>query len=86
MKIELKTLTLENFKGINKFKFRPKFKTTTIRGANATGKTTLIDAFLWLLFNKDSQGKADFALKTLKDGQEIPNLEHSVEMELEIED
>ena len=79
MQITLTQLTLENFKGINKFKFRPRFKTTTIRGANAAGKTTIMDAFLWLLFGKDSEGKADFALKTLKAGREIPNLEHSVE-------
>ncbi|MCK4240853.1 MAG: AAA family ATPase [Candidatus Atribacteria bacterium] len=78
MRIELKTLNLENFKGIKKFTFAPGDK-CLIRGANATGKTTLMDAFLWLLFGKDSQGKADFAMKTLRAGQEIPNLEHSVE-------
>ena len=78
MKIKLIELALSNFKGIKKFTLTPKDK-CQIRGANAAGKTTLMDAFLWLLFGKDSQGKADFAIKTLKGGEEIPNLEHSVE-------
>jgi len=85
MKIALVKLTLSNFKGIRDFTLEPDGN-CLIKGANATGKTSLMDAFLWLLFNKDSQGKADFALKTLKEGQEIPNIEHSVEMELEIKD
>jgi len=78
MEIKLTRLTLENFKGIKDFILWPEDR-CVIRGQNASGKTTLMDAFLWLLFNKDSQGKADFALKTLKDGQEIPNIEHTVE-------
>jgi len=85
MEIKLTKLTLENFKGIKRFTLEPG-DACIVQGQNASGKTTLMDAFLWLLFGKDSQGKADFALKTLKDGQEIPNLDHSVEMELEIED
>jgi len=84
MIIKLKTLNLENFKGIKKFTLAPRDK-CQIRGANATGKTTLMDAFLWLLFGKDSQGKADFAIKTLKDGKEIPNLEHTVEVVFDID-
>uniref|UniRef100_A0A6M3ISV7 Putative ATPase domain containing protein n=1 Tax=viral metagenome TaxID=1070528 RepID=A0A6M3ISV7_9ZZZZ len=87
MEIKLKRLTLENFKGVKQFTLEPKGKDATIRGDNGTGKSTLMDAFLWLLFNKDSQGKADFAIKTLdRDGQEIHNLCHAVEVELEIGD
>ncbi|MBU0978023.1 MAG: AAA family ATPase, partial [Nanoarchaeota archaeon] len=84
MEIKLKSLRLENFKGIRKFTLEPGGK-CLIRGANGSGKTTLMDAFLWLLFNKDSEGKADFAIKTLKNGQEIPNLEHSVEGAFDID-
>jgi len=84
MEIKLKSLRLENFKGIRKFTLEPGGK-CLIRGANGSGKTTLMDAFLWLLFNKDSEGKADFAIKTLKNGQEIPNLEHSVEEVFDID-
>jgi len=84
MKISLVGLTLENFKGVRSFSLHPGNK-CLINGANASGKTTLMDSFLWLLFGKDSQGKADFAIKTLKDGQEIPFIEHSVQSELDID-
>ncbi|TWK09555.1 hypothetical protein CHCC20441_2423 [Bacillus licheniformis] len=48
-------------------------------GDNATGKTTLFDAFIWLLFDKDSQYKQDFAIKTLtKENESISGLNHTV--------
>ncbi|MDA6131042.1 ATP-binding protein, partial [Escherichia coli] len=50
-----------------------------VYGDNATGKTTLFDAFIWLLFDKDSQNKKEFSIKTLRSGKEIHNLEHEVE-------
>uniref|UniRef100_A0A6M3K589 Putative ATPase domain containing protein n=1 Tax=viral metagenome TaxID=1070528 RepID=A0A6M3K589_9ZZZZ len=87
MEIKLMKLTLENFQGVAGFAFEPQGKNATIRGVNGSGKTTIFSAFNYLLFNKDSQGKADFAIKTLdRDGQEIHNLCHAVEVELEIED
>jgi len=47
-------LTLHNFKGIRFFNLNTNGQDTNIYGDNATGKTTLADAFMWLLFNKDS--------------------------------
>jgi len=86
MQIKLNKLTLENFKGIQSFTLEADGRNCMIQGVNAAGKTTLMDAFLWLLFGKDSQGKTDFAIKTLdKHGQELHNLNHSVEAELDIE-
>lgn len=84
MVIILVRLTLENFKGLRSFSLKPGNK-CLIKGANASGKTTFMDSFLWLLFGKDSQGKADFAIKTLKNGQEVPYIDHSVEAELDID-
>ncbi|MEG1871221.1 MAG: ATP-binding protein, partial [Peptostreptococcaceae bacterium] len=57
MKLLLKALELRNFKGIKQFKMM--FDSTEVRvyGANGTGKTTLVDAFMWLLFDKDSQDR-----------------------------
>lgn len=77
--ITLQKLSLLNFKGIrNKtLEFQGN---TFIYGDNATGKSTLFDAFTWLLFGKDSTDRTDFELKTLdKYNQVIPKIEHEVE-------
>ncbi len=82
MNIILKKLTLENFKGIKNKTIEFNEHNTSISGDNATGKTTIFDAYSWLLWNKDSQNKADFNIKTIgDDGEYIRNLEHTVEGE-----
>lgn len=86
--IRIKQLQINNFKGIKALKLD--FGTTgnnTIFGANGTGKTTVFDAFMWLLFNKDSQGRSDFEVKQLdQDNNIIHNQEVEVFAELLIED
>lgn len=63
-KIKLISLYLKNFKGIKEL--NTNFSDlTNIRGENATGKTTVLDGFTWLLFDKDSQDRKDFEIKTL---------------------
>lgn len=77
--IVLKHLSLTNFKGIRDLKIDFTDGINEIKGANATGKTSLFDAFVWLLFGKDSQGRKDFGVKTLDaDGKEIHRIEHNV--------
>jgi DNA repair exonuclease SbcCD ATPase subunit len=79
-KLILNKLTLKNFKGIKDFTFEPGGKDASIFGQNASGKTTLIDGFTFLLFGKDSKGKSDFQIKPVTDaGDEIHNLETEVE-------
>ena len=78
--MKLLKLKLKNFKGIKSLELVANGEDLRIFGDNATGKTTIYDAFLWLLFDKDSQNKADFAIKTLdKDGNVIHKLDHEVE-------
>jgi DNA repair exonuclease SbcCD ATPase subunit len=85
--IRIKELRINNFKGIKALKLD--FGTqgnSTIFGANSTGKTTIFDAFIWLLFNKDSQGRSDFEVKQLdQDNNIIHNLEVEVFAELLID-
>ncbi len=83
--LHINRLTLTNFKGVKKFSIEMNGSNAMVYGDNATGKTSLFDAFLWLLFDKDSQNKKDFEIKTLKDGKVIPMLDHEVECELTID-
>ena len=79
--IKLKSLSLLNFKGIRELTLNFSDAETLIAGENGTGKTTVCDAFSWLLFGKDSKGKSDsnFNIKTLdEDGKPILRLEHYV--------
>lgn len=87
MEIRLQKLILTNFKGIKSLTLGLNGRNASIYGANATGKTTIYDAFLWLLFDKDSQNKSTFSIKTLDaDGEPLHGLDHEVEAVLRIED
>lgn len=78
MKITIKSIHIENFKGINMLDVNFSVK-TKISGQNAVGKTTIFDAFTWLLFNKNSAGEEKFNVRPLdKDGNRIDNVEIKV--------
>ncbi len=86
MDIRINQMILQNFKGIKSLEINADGESLSIYGDNATGKTTVFDAFTWLLFNKDSLGRSDFGIKTQDEfGNPIHNLEHSVECELAID-
>lgn len=83
--VRIKSLSLLNFKGIRKLQINDLQKVTNIYGDNATGKTTVFDAFTWLLFGKDSADRTAFEIKTLDlCNQPIPKLDHEVSAILEI--
>lgn len=78
MKITLKKLSLINFKGVKRHDVDFS-EITNIYGDNATGKTTIFDAFTWLFWGKDSSDKKDFNVKTIKsDGSTVERVEHEV--------
>lgn len=86
MEIKLIKLVLDNFKGAKHFELNAEGKDIVVKGENNTGKTTIADAFYWLLFNKDSKGATKFSIKTLDSaGEEINNLKHSVYAVLDID-
>lgn len=77
--IKLKNIRIQNFKGC-KERMVEFGDNTRISGANATGKTTMFDAFTWLLFNKDSLGASQFDIRPKdSEGKMIDNVEISVE-------
>lgn len=68
--ILLKSLDIENFKGIRELHidFR---RTTNILGENATGKTSIFDAFTWVMFDKDSKNRSVFEIKPLDNSNKV---------------
>lgn len=75
--MKLTKLELLNFKGLKAFTINFNGD-VIIRGDNATGKTTVFDSVCWLLFGKDSLGRADFEIKTIEAGLPIPKVNHEV--------
>lgn len=85
MKLKIRSLHMENFKGIKSLDVNFSNK-TSIKGQNATGKTTIFDAFTWLLFNKNSAGEEKFNVRPLdKDGHRIDNAEIKVVAVLDVD-
>lgn len=77
MRLTIIDMSLLNFKGHTIF--IPFSRNTLILGKNGSGKTTVYDAFLWLLFGKDSIGRTDYNIKPrLLDGSEVQKMDVSV--------
>lgn len=86
MMMKIKSLALQNFKGCKNATYTFDGKNVTVCGANGSGKTTIFDAFTWLLFGKDSLDNAKFEIRPLdKDGKRIDNVEICVAATLEID-
>lgn len=86
MKLKLNKLTIRNFKGIKEYELDPKGQNINVQGDNGSGKTTLYDAFLWVLFGKNSADQATFDWKPLdRLGNEINHLETEVIAEIEVD-
>lgn len=77
--IKILDMHLVNFKGVREIEIKFNDDITSISGRNGSGKTTIIDAFTWLLFGKDSKDRKQFNIKTLdENGVPIPQLPHEV--------
>lgn len=84
MKITIKSIHIENFKGIKMLDVNFSGK-TKISGQNAVGKTTIFDAFTWLLFNKNSSGEEKFNIRPLDEGIRVDNVEIKVYSILDVD-
>lgn len=63
--LKLVRLDIQNFKGIESMNVLLDGNNAVIKGENGTGKTSVFDAFTFLLFGKDSQNKSNFEVKPL---------------------
>jgi exonuclease SbcC len=80
----IERMIIENFKGVKSLTIDFD-EVTQIAGRNGTGKTSIPDAFSWVLFNKDAAGNGPgtdaFREKPLDgSGREVHNLDTMVEL------
>ena len=89
--MRLNRLTLQNFKGLDKLALSPMGGNMVVSGANGTGKTTIADAYAWVVFGKSFTGEAiepEIKKRDPATGQ-TPNdggVPHAVEAELALDD
>ncbi len=84
-KMTIKSLHIENFKGCKDLSVNFANE-TAIKGQNASGKTTIVDALFWLLFNKNSEYKEKFGVRPVdEDGNKIDHVVIMVEAVLVID-
>lgn len=85
--IRLNSLKIENFKKIAMLCLRLDGRSITIYGDNATGKSSVYDAFTWALFSKDSSGNGDknFEVKPLNSNGEVKDHQAITSVEVEFD-
>lgn len=82
MNIELRSIRIRNFKGLTSLDI-DFGQVTNIKADNARGKTTIFDAFCWVLFGKDSHGSSKFHIRPIDiAGKDIDYIEIQVELVL----
>lgn len=86
MRLTLERMALDNFKGVRHLELAFGADGAEIKGANGTGKTTIVDAFTWVLFNQSASGDAPgsdkFREKPLDEhGEVIHNLDTTVALD-----
>jgi chromosome segregation ATPase len=85
-KVVLQSITLRNFRGEKErtTNFNQNGE-TTIMGDNGLGKSRHFDAFMWLLFGKDTKDRKDYNVRTIEGKEPIHRVECSVSATLIID-
>lgn len=80
MQIKINSLKIRNFKSIRKLDLEFGGKSAEITGENGTGKTTVSDAWAWVMSDSNSDHRSNFNIISLgSDGQQVKGLDASVE-------
>lgn len=86
-KILIDKICLRYFKGVENKEIVLGDNINVIKGRNGIGKSTIADAISWVLFGTNQSGATKFGIKTKdKDGKEIEDVAHSVEISLSVQD
>lgn len=80
--MKINKMQITNFCGIKSLCIAPQGSNLNILGDNATGKTTIANAFMWLFTGKGITGTAELDPQPLdKNNAKVHNLETSVELQ-----
>ncbi len=82
--IKINWIHYKNFKGFKDYKLELNGQSARAIGPNGSGKTSLADGLLWLLFGKDTTGMTLNPKPLDDDNNEILGLEPTIEAELVI--
>lgn len=86
-KILIDKICLRYFKGVENKEIVLGDNINVVKGRNGIGKSTIADAISWVLFGTNQAGATKFGIKTKdKDGREIEDVAHSVEISLSVQD
>ena len=84
-RITIEELHLLNFRGARDVKVSFTDGTNIVCGDNGTGKSTLMDAFLWVLFGKDAEERKDCEIKRIEAGETLRRTDATVECRLDVD-
>lgn len=71
MEMKLVKLIIDNFRCIKHFEINADGENVYIQGKNGSGKTTIYDSFLWVLFGKNSLNESKFSIRPSNAPNEI---------------
>lgn len=75
MQVKIKSLHLENFKGVKNATYQFDGKNASAIGQNGAGKTTIFTAYMWLMADKDSDLKSNPNIRPLDTEECTPRVE-----------
>lgn len=75
MKAVIKRITLENFKGVKSATYEFDGKNASAKGQNGAGKSTIFDAYMWVMADKDSELKSNPDIRPLGIEECTPRVE-----------
>lgn len=75
MKTTIKSIHLENFKGVKSATYHFDKKNVSVIGQNGAGKTTLFTSYMWLIADKDSDLKSNPNIRPLDTEECTPRVE-----------
>ena len=84
-RITIEELRLRNFRGARDVRVSFAAGTNIVCGDNGTGKSTLMDAFLWLLFGKDAEERKDCEIKRIEAGERLRQTDATVECRIDVD-